>query len=233
MSQLKLFRQEALKSQFKSAEFSEVIITPPKTMNKAFYLLLFTLVIVFIMAWLIPISSYKWVHVKLQNNNFIPIVFSSPIVLEENFSHSGNLVVKGQPLVEIRRFTDEFPQGKVETAYSPDNGEFFSDIPIGTTISALQPVARILRKSKNNTYYFTSLNQLNSLKLGLLVKIKINGIEYSGKIVSISFGTYSNIGVKFDEPLNRSQLNPEFTFQIYSEKEQRNIFALIGERNAT
>ncbi|WP_299003223.1 hypothetical protein [uncultured Shewanella sp.] len=231
MSQLKLFRQEALKNQYKSAEFSEVVIEPPKSIVKSFYLLILAIVCALIITWFIPISAEKWVDIRLQNSNFQPLMSATPSLIEQQLITSGTLVNKGQALAQVRQFNDQFPQGQIETLYAPTKGKYFAEALIGTTHPPLQPIGRILKPSKNYRYAFTSSNSLPSIHLGQLIKIQMNNAIFTAKVISLSTGKYPHIGIQFDSPPDTQLFSPMMNFKLLVGEKQRNIFALVRGNN--
>jgi hypothetical protein len=229
MSQFKLFRQEALKNQYKSAEFGESVISQPDWLHVWFGWLLVLVILSLTLAAIVPIQSQQQVRLTLLHSHFQPLVSADPVVVEQHLVTSGTLVDVGQPVAQLRRLTSAQPEGQLFSLLSASRGEYFAEAAVGSTLPALQPVGRILRPETTSVFQFALAQHVDQLRVGQVVTLAFGTERLSGQLISISPHQNESrvVGVRLDQDLDRSQLAPGSEFVLQLRLQRKNIFSLL------
>ncbi len=229
MSQFKLFRQEALKNQYKSAEFGESVISQPDWFPTWFGWLLLLVVCTLGVAFIVPLHVQQQVRLTLLHSHFLPLVSADPVVVEQHLVMAGTMVDVGQPVAQLRRLTSAQPEGQMFRLMSASRGEYFPEAEIGSTLPALQPVGRILRSETASDFQFSLSEHLDQLRVGQRVELSFGSQRLHGHVVSLSPHQHRSrvVGIRLNSVVDRSQLAPGSEFVLQLSLQRKNIFSLL------
>ena len=229
MSQFKLFRQEALKNQYKSAEFGESVISQPDWLHSWFGWLLLLVLLSLGLAAVVPINSQQQVRLTLLHSHFQPLVSADPVVVEQHLVAAGVLVDVGQPVAQLRRLTAAEPEGLLFNLLAASRGEYFPEAAVGSTLPALQPVGRVLRPEATSDFQFAVAEPVDQLRVGQTVGLTFAAQRLSGQLVSISPHQQQSrvLGIRLSAGFDRSQLAPGSEFVLQLRVQRKNIFSLL------
>lgn len=229
MSQFKLFRQEALKNQYKSAEFGESVISQPDWLHSWFGWLVLLVLLSLALAAVVPMNSQQQVRLTLLHSHFQPLVSADPVVVEQHLVAAGALVDVGQPVAQLRRLTAAQPEGLLFNLLAVSRGEYFPEAAVGSTLPALQPVGRVLRPETTSDFQFALAEQIDQLRVGQIIELTFGAQRLSGQLISISPHQQQSrvVGIRLSSGLDRSQLAPGSEFILQLHLQRKNIFSLL------
>ena len=230
MSLVNLFRKEALKNQYKSAEFGEAIVTSPSLVNYAILLLLASVFILVFLAIVVPIVGEKQLGMSSHESNYYPIVFPEKSIIERHYISNGSSISKDTNVSQIRYFEAKKHETTVALTGN-ESGNFFYTSEPGEVVAAFAPIGKVLKRNPHDTYTFSlKRGQHNALNINQIVEVVAhNKIKHQGKIVAVD--TLTNGGTKLviqlTKPYDISLLNPNRETKLVIPSKLKNILALI------
>ena len=230
MSYLKLYRKEALKHQYKSQEFGEAIVQQPQSVSHGILLLAFCLVLLGLAVLIVPLATSVSYQVRSHESNFQPIVFPYPVVVDEFRVFDGTEVLPDSVIGQVRYYPDGSVEQKFQAVKAMDAGFFFAGAEVGTTVSALQPIAKILRQNRNNLFHFWLDGDIPQVaENNQKVELVVGNLSVTGQIVSMqnSLSGGTKISVKLLPPFNKSILSPTHSIKLVISQRRNNVLALL------
>jgi|GEM_PF-5981315 len=241
MANTRLFRQEALKHQFKSQDYGEALVQMPASIEKSLAVLLLVLCLSVFTALVMPVSVSSVYSGQASVGNFVPVVSSLPVIVEQHLSNESHQVATGQKLAQVRipNRGDAVQESVQITAPSP--GIYFPLASPGQTLQPLVPIAKLLRQPKAHHYWLTvntsnelikgsaiSLNRGNYSATGVLVDVKKHISIDESTLNPANASVTKSILVKVTPPYSLTLFAPGQVIQLHMQTTQRNIFKLLG-----
>jgi hypothetical protein len=230
MSIVTLFRREALKHQYKSAEFGEAIVTTPSVINRSIALLFVSLVILVFLSYVVPVKEVRKINLNAHESNFYPVIYPVDSIVEHHYIPNGSRVVKNSTVSQLRVFKNDNSEHSIGIN-SKEDGNYFHVAEPGQVVKAFSPIGKILREKSNNTYLFTIIfPKANILHINQFVTlVSENKAEYQGKIISVKklSNKECKLGIKLTRPYDISLISPLNRVKLIIPNEKKNIFELI------
>ena len=230
MSYLKLYRKEALKHQYKSQEFGEAVIQQPQSISQGIFVLGFCLILLAFAILVVPLVTAKSYSIRSHDSNFQPIVFPHAVVVEEFRVFDGTEVAPNSVVGQVRYY----PRGSLEQKYQAvkalDVGFFFASAEVGTTVSALAPIAKVLRTKRNNVFHFWLEGDVPKItENNQQVELTTGNVTVTGQIVSMnaSLNGGTKISIKLLPPFDKSILSPNHSIELVASQQRNNVLALL------
>lgn len=225
MSNTKLFRQEALKHQFKSQDYGEALVQMPSSIEKSLGLLIVVILISLFVAMVIPVSVSHVFDGKASVANYIPVVSNHPVVIEQHLQAELSQITRTQKVVQVRipNRGDEDPETVM--IKSPTNGVYFPLVSPGQTLSPLTPIARVLIQNQSH-HYLLDITTDSQLVVGSQVKVSSGSQVAQGVLLDVkksSFQSASSEGSRaILEPSSKRnksllvKLNPPYSLAMFA-----------------
>lgn len=235
MSNIRLFRKEAVRHQFRSQEFGEAVIEQPRLLDKAIIYLGGGVLLMGLAAAAIPLSGVRAVALQPAMDNYQPVVMARPAVIAQQMLRNGARVMARQPVAKVRLFPESGESEITEWVHSPESGIYFPVKEQGTLTEPYQPIAYVLRENSDNQYGFwlQDAEQNKNILPGQPVRLVIGRTTMHAKIVEVS-GHYSDGRQKLVIELlagpDKAHLSPQAKVLLYGVEKSGNIFELLSKK---
>lgn len=233
MSIVNMFRKEALKQQYKSQEFGEAVVEHPAIIGQGIWLLIICLTLFCLAILVVPLITSKNYIIHAHESNFKPIVFPYPVIIDKHYITDGAKVNSQILLSQLRFYSDGQLTEKYQSIRSNGPGIFFASAEVGTTVKALDPIAKLLLNSKTNQYEFwLESNEKIDVNSNQIIQLTSGQHTVKGKIISIlsPLKGKSKLTISLKLPYNKSILNPNLPIQLTVKQRRNNIFDLLREK---